>query len=427
MLDLNIGAKTAKVTRAGAVSALAPEKIMLLPGECETVDVWGWVNHPCSTGCAMGQCAWEAQPNFFALSPAQRAEQGWEDGKSFMPYRSYDLISSTTNCAPPAAVYPGGGGNTGGGGGSTTPNPPGDYDPCDNGPVAVTSFRSSQRYPILGVPPSDCDPDVPNNPPTLPPNDYLNAFQRLIGELGITDQTEVQFLQDNGNVFVALNNYLNANNWSQDSKNFGRWAVEFIMENTDIGFVELVDMNNIPNSTITLPNIIDVTDLTPYPAFKSMVENLPAFLNQHPEVLNSLSRYTGFSKTKIMQLMQPGKGPKIELVSGLSNNGQSGFGQYTPGTHILKINKELVVGLDKVQSPNRYRALGMLLAITTLHEFVHYGRDVNKMTSRIPMNGTTYESGLMFELSISPTNNYQYIDRNNAIEWANFYKFNIND
>jgi hypothetical protein len=43
------------------------------------------------------------------------------------------------------------------------------------------------------------------------------------------------------------------------------------------------------------------------------------------------------------------------------------------------------------------------------------------------MNGTTYEAGLIFELSISPPYNYNYIDRNNAIEWANFYKFNVND
>jgi Metallopeptidase toxin 3 len=224
-----------------------------------------------------------------------------------------------------------------------------------------------------------------------------------------------------------LNGYLAANSNSQESRDFGMWVVGFIIENTDVNFTELVEMNSIPNSTITLHNIIDVTNLADYPAFKSMVENLPAFLNQNPEVLKSLSRYTGFSKTKIMQLMQPGKGPKVELVSNLTGSGQPAFGQYTPGTYILKINKELVIGLDKVQSPNRYRALGMLLAITTLHEFVHYGRDVNKLTSRIPMNGTTYEAGLMFELSISPLNNYQYINRNNAIEWANFYKFNIND
>ncbi len=64
----------------------------------------------------------------------------------------------------------------------------------------------------------------------------------------------------------------------------------------------------------------------------------------------------------------------------------------------------------------------MLFTIVTLHEFVHYGRDVNKLTKRVSINGTLYESGLIFELSISPINNYNYIDRNNAIEWVKFYK-----
>jgi len=113
-------------------------------------------------------------------------------------------------------------------------------------------------------------------------------------------------------------------------------------------------------------------------------------------------------------LIQLGKSPKIELVSNLNDYGNPAFGQHIPGTNTLRIKKELVAGLDKVQSPNRYAAIGMLLAVVTLHKFVHYGRDVNKLTRRIKINGTSYESSLIFELSISPTNNYNYIDRNNA-------------
>lgn len=430
MLELNVDAPTTKGSNnnGSTILAASPNAVMLLPSECETIDVWGWVDHPCSTGCPMGQCPWAAQANFFSLSPAQRAAQGWEEGKSFMPFRSYDLISSTINCAAPAAVYPGGSGNTGGGGGgATTPNPPGDYNPCDDSPVA-TSIKAPLSRSIFGVPPSICDPDAPNDPTTLPPNDYLNAFQRLIAELNITNPAEIQLLQNNGNIFVALNNYLNANNWNEDSKDFGKWAVGYLVDFPDVEINELITNNNIPNANINLPNIIDVTNLTDYPAFKSMVENLPAFLNQNPEVLKSLSRYTGFSKTKIMQLMQPGKGPKIELVSNLVDRyGRSCIGQYTPGTYFLKMKKELIVGLDKVQSPKRYKALGMLLCIVTLHEFVHYGRDVNKMTSEIKVNGWEYDVGVLFELSISPPYLYDKITRNNAIQWAHFYNFNIND
>ena len=58
-------------------------------------------------------------------------------------------------------------------------------------------------------------------------------------------------------------------------------------------------------------NIIDTTGLWKYPAFKNLVINLPDFLNKHSNVLDALSYYTGFTKTKIMQLMQPGIGPKM--------------------------------------------------------------------------------------------------------------------
>lgn len=302
----------------------------------------------------------------------------------------------------------GGGDPIGGGGGTgepiTNPFPPSTYQPC-------------------GEPPSRPRPGIP-------PCEEPTLVEHLIYNLGITDVSQINFLNSPLRRLLVeqLSDHLHFSNGSLESQYFVRWVIEFLLENPDVSFSELQQMNNISNSSIILPNIIDLSELTPYPAFKSIVEDLPAFLTQNPEVMRSLSRYTGFSTNKIMQLLQPGKGPKIELVSNLvGSQGQEAFGQYDRDSKKLRIKKELVVGLEKVQSPSRYRALGMLLAIVTLHEFVHYGRDVNKLTSRIPMNGTTYEAGLIFELSISPPYNYNYIDRNNAIEWANFYKFNVND
>ncbi|HAO06218.1 MAG TPA: hypothetical protein DCQ50_04310 [Chryseobacterium sp.] len=307
-----------------------------------------------------------------------------------MPYRSYDLISSTTNCAPPAAVYPGGGGNTGGGGGSTTPNPPGDYDPCDNGPVAVTSFRSSQRYPILGVPPSDCDPDVPNNPPTLPPNDYLNAFQRLIGELGITDQTEVQFLQDNGNVFVALNNYLNANNWSQDSKDFGRWAVGYLNENRNITWLEFSThfIYNTPQYKL------DTYIRNKYPKFSSIADGLVFFLATNPKVVAALSKYSGFSKNEIMELASNGSGPNIKLSNEswtIIANGAFNA-KISENTIFLAEDNVKMFENNFLDARTKY-SLAFSLMVTILHETVHYGRFQNGMPDPItnPDFGTKFE------------------------------------
>jgi|GEM_PF-1885928 len=328
---------------------------------------------------------------------------------------------------------PGGntGGNLGGGGGGGSgvgSGGSGDYPPqnCNSDPNYVDPHIVNADG-SMSIP--DCDDiPVPTQPPIeQTPTVIVTPAQFLINTLSIYDVQSGEFLNNNPAISEALINYLDANGATTENKDFIKWAIGYLMENPDVPFSELVEANNIPNSSINLPNLIDTTGLSPYPSFKTIVSNMPAFLNEHPEVIASLSRYTGFSKTKIMQLMQPGKGPKIELVSNLNDNGNPVFGQYIKGSSTLKIKKELVVGLDKVQSPNRYAAIGMLLAIVTLHEFVHYGRDVNKLTKRININGISYEAGLIFELSISPTNNYNYIDRNNAIDWVKFFNFNIND
>ena len=311
---------------------------------------------------------------------------------------------------------PGTGGNSGGGGGGTGS---GDYNPsCNPDPNYVVPNYPAPEGMEWIVPCGDVPvPETPGEEPVISYEglDISAGVLAIAVRLGLSHQ-EALFLENNPSTVTEIIGYLAQHLSSIDADEFAKWAVEYLMENTDIPFSEILEMNNIPNSTITLPNIIDVTDLTAYPAFKSMIENLPAFLNQNPEVLKSLSRYTGFSKTKILQLMQPGKGPKIELVSNLVNeHGQPCIGQYTPGTYFLKMKKELVVGLDKVQSPKRYGALGMLLCIVTLHEFVHYGRDVNKMSRKVTLNGWEYDVGVLFEFNISPPYLYDKITRNNAI------------
>jgi hypothetical protein len=125
-------------------------KINLLPGECEFTDVYEKVPYQCSTGDWPGSCYWETHPS--ALEPGQ------------YPPGYYISRYTIVNCAMPNIPgAPASGG--GGGGGGTTPNPPGDYNPCNNGPVAVASIKNGIRLNLL--PPSDCDPR-PTQPPVVP-------------------------------------------------------------------------------------------------------------------------------------------------------------------------------------------------------------------------------------------------------------------
>lgn len=153
----------------------------------------------------------------------------------------------------------------------------------------------------------------------------------VVTDLGITDPAIVQFLkttETGTNLQYELRNYIDVTGRTPESKEFAKWAAGYLMENPDVSFEDLSFLNNISNSTINLPNL-DVSELDGYPEFKSLVQDLPNFLNTFPNVLRALSYTTGFSEKKILQLMQPGKGPKVTVIKNLKDkNGFDILGHY---------------------------------------------------------------------------------------------------
>lgn len=172
--------------------------------------------------------------------------------------------------------------------------------------------------------------------------------------------------------------------------------------------------------------VIDTANLQNYPRFKSIIKNIPAFLHEYPNITKALAYYTGFSNAKVIELMQPGKGPKVEIIPNLTDRyGHPVFGYYDKAIGTLQIKESWVRGLDAAQSPSTIQATGLLLLITTFHEFVHYGRDQNKLLAEIidPITHESYEAGFSFEMDINP--NREIINKNNAINWISFYPYNF--
>lgn len=185
------------------------------------------------------------------------------------------------------------------------------------------------------------------------------------------------------------------------------------------------DDPNDPKFDPIVPALLDTTGLYKYPTLKNIVTNMPGFLQQNPNVLNALSYYTGFSKEKILRLMKPGSGPRIEIVPNLkSANGVDIFGHYDDGPKVLQLNLSLVLGLDAGHLPKVIQATALLAAIVTLHEFVHYGRDANHLTNLYvdPVTGEASEAGWIFESNIAPDLNGG-INTSNAIKWLNVYPY----
>jgi hypothetical protein len=171
---------------------------------------------------------------------------------------------------------------------------------------------------------------------------------------------------------------------------------------------------------IILPPL-DVSALGAYPKFKALASDLPGFLKKYPNVTKALAYYTGFTEAQIITLMQPGKGPKVIAVPNLKNprTGNDLYGEYDPATKTISINANFAKGFEVAQSENTIQATGLLLAITTLHEFVHYGRDVNKLTDLVDNN----EAGFTFEMNIDPKKTG--IEKNNAVQWIYYYPYNF--
>ncbi|GAB3924422.1 hypothetical protein GCM10028827_12370 [Mucilaginibacter myungsuensis] len=124
--------------------------------------------------------------------------------------------------------------------------------------------------------------------------------------------------------------------------------------------------------------------------------------------------------------MQPGVGPKIKLVPHLENQYQTSlFGQYDSKTKMLEINEDYIKALEAASLPRKIQAVSLLLAITTLHEFVHYGRDANGKPRLYfdPKDGGV-EAGFSFELNIDTTGSGG-IDSNTAYRWIKIYPYNF--
>jgi|GEM_PF-2801761 len=176
---------------------------------------------------------------------------------------------------------------------------------------------------------------------------------------------------------------------------------------------------------ISLPDL-DVSELGNYPKFKALVVDLPNFLKKYPNILKALSYTTGFTEAKITELMQPGKGPKVVVVQNLKDiHGRDILGQFDPATKNLKIDDGYVNGIDIVQTPIRYQAIGLMLTVTTLHEFVHFGRDANQLTNKVEVGSHKYEAGWYFEGAIVPDGVGQ-LGPDTAVEWLKYYTVKSN-
>lgn len=187
-----------------------------------------------------------------------------------------------------------------------------------------------------------------------------------------------------------LRDYLDANGWTIENREFVSWLVEYMNVNTSM------NINDFKNRFLTNTSQykIDSYIRTKYPKFASIADGLIFFLSNNPKVIDALSLYSGFDKNEILELVTNGNGPSIQLSNEPWTQIGNGLFNYKISSNTIFLPEENVAYFENnIGSANVKNSLAFSLMITILHETVHYGRFKNGKIDPAAMHdyGTRFE------------------------------------
>lgn len=229
----------------------------------------------------------------------------------------------------------------------------------------------------------------------------------------LTDEQR-NFLDAN-NTMIPIANRLGMylkNNQNVQAANFVLWAVDFFkdnpnttwsqfedsfLKNTPDGFLQQIILENpatiLNYETLSSPNFkMRKIDQIKYPNFTTVVKNLKTEIQNNPNTLNRLVELTGLTESQVLGNLTFGQGPSIRLVPNLTGPSGPNYGNFNPADPtFINIKLEFVLGLEQASLSSTRHATAFLLAVTILHEFIHFGNYI----SGYDTNGN--EMGNIFE------------------------------
>lgn len=147
-------------------------------------------------------------------------------------------------------------------------------------------------------------------------------------------------------------------------------------------------LDNYPNLSPTFQFPLNNNYATLYPRFTEMVMNLKTFVKENPKVMDALEKYSGLTKTQILDHLSFGQGPIINIVE---MEGRIGQFKKENGNKTLEIRASYIRGLEQAVLQSTKEGTAFLLAVTILHEYVHYGNFTGKRSEG------AYDFGFGFE------------------------------
>lgn len=146
-----------------------------------------------------------------------------------------------------------------------------------------------------------------------------------------------------------------------------------------------------------------------YPRLTVLVKNVYEYVNKNADVMYYLKTFTGLTESQILDKIRWGRGPTVNVTE---MTGRYGFFNAN-NPNVINISASWARGLEAANLAETQEATSFLLAVTVLHEFVHYGR--NAAGELASPNGV--EFGFSFEQSAYGV----FITKENAGKYA--YKF----
>ncbi|MCQ4142657.1 hypothetical protein [Chryseobacterium sp. EO14] len=196
--------------------------------------------------------------------------------------------------------------------------------------------------------------------------------------------------------------------------NFLSWSNNFFIQNPTTTWQQFQNwfLNDVSNSflqQIVLENPSTILNYEPllspnfkmrkvdqlkYPKFTALVKNLKTEVQNDPIMLNRLVELSGLNQQQVLASLNFGQGPSIKLVPNLTGPSGPNYGNFNPANPTyINVNLNFVLGLEQVSLSSSRRATAFLLAVTILHEFIHFGNYVTGYDTQ------GNEMGNLFEIS----------------------------
>ena len=257
-----------------------------------------------------------------------------------------------------------------------------------------------------------------------------DAINYMLSQIGMThlNPDQYSFLTSHPTIADYFKTFFWGGNQNIDGANFLYWGINFFMQNSNTTieqfqnwFIDYAPDNFISEIVKHDPKtILEYDAISPsftmrkldqikYPRFTLLLKTLRSKIEQNPTMINRLSKLSGLTNAQVLEKLTFGKGPLINIVPNLLGPSGPNYGNFDSTIpNQININANFVLGLEKSVLNTTIEATAFLLAVTVLHEFIHYG---NHLTG---YNTLGQEMGNLFEIDsygiiITKYNASQYI------------------